>query len=162
MAEEEDLPIYMVLPQKTMYDLVEQLPVTMKELKEIKGFGKKKVQKYGEEIIGIIRNYLQVNHLNKIDVELPEDELTKKTISKRKGQTQRLSLEMFMQGKTIEEIAKERSFTVSTIEGHLARFVASGELDILKLIPAEKLEIIKAYFVESGNSFNNGSKSSFR
>jgi hypothetical protein len=145
MADDEDLPIYMVLPQKTMYDLVELLPVTMKELKEIKGFGKKKVQKYGEDIIRIIRNYLQVNHLNKIDVELSEDELIEKP-KKEKGQTHKLSFELFSQGKTIEEIASERSLTVSTIGGHLARFVASGELDIRKLITDEKLVLITSYF----------------
>jgi len=157
MAEEENLPIYMVLPQKTMYDVAELLPVTMRELSEIKGFGKKKVLKYGDDLIGIIRNYLQVNHLNKIDVELPEletDSEDVKAVSKQKpkGQTQRLSFDMFVEGKTIEEIAKERSFSVSTIEGHLAKFVANGELDILKLIPLEKLEMIKAHFVESGSS----------
>lgn len=151
MADEENLPIYMVLPQKTMYDVVELLPVTIRELSEIKGFGKKKVQKYGDSIIGIIRNYLQVNHLNKIDVELPEDEPEEKP-KKEKGQTQRLSLEMFLLGKSIEDIAQERSFSASTIESHLARFVANGELDILKLIPAKKLEMIKAHFVESGST----------
>jgi len=158
MAEEEDLPVYMVLPQKTMYDLVELLPVTMKELKAIKGFGKKKVQKYGAEIIGIIRNYLQVNHLDKMDADLPQldtelsdDEAMRKGKTE-KGQTQRLSFEMFKQGKTVEEIALERSYAVSTIEGHLARFVASGELDILKVIPAEKLALITAFFSETGSS----------
>jgi nucleoside-triphosphatase THEP1 len=150
-AEEEDLPIYMVLPQKTMYDLVEQLPVTLKELKDVKGFGKKKVQKYGDEIIGIIRNYLQVNHLDNIDAELPEDEFEEKH-KPEKGQSQRVSLEMFLQGKTIEEIALERSYAVSTIEGHLARFVASGELDILKVISAEKLALISAFFIETGRT----------
>lgn len=145
MAEEEDLPVYMVLPQKTMYDMVEFLPVSTKELKEIKGFGKKKVEKYGAELIGIIRNYLQVNHLDKIVDELHEDEILEKP-NKEKGQTQRLSLEMFRQGKTIEEIASVRSLTVSTIGGHLARFVASGELEIRKLIAEEKLELIRSYF----------------
>ena len=145
MADEEDLPIYMVLPQKTMYDVVELLPVTMRELSEIKGFGKKKVQKYGDDIIGIIRNYLQVNHLNKIDVELPEDEPAEKP-KKEKGQTQRLSFELFRQGKTVEEIASTRSLTISTIGGHLAMFVAAGELEILKLISKEKLELINSYF----------------
>lgn len=160
MAEEEDLPIYMVLPQKTMYDVVELLPVTIRELSEIKGFGKKKVQKYGDDLIGIIRNYLQVNHLNKIDVELPDDEPEEKP-KKDKGQTQRVSMELFLQGKTIEEIAQERSFTVSTIEGHLARFVGSGELDILELIPLEKLEMIKTHFVESGNTSITEAKAVF-
>ena len=158
MADEEDLPIYMVLPQKTMYDLVELLPVSIKELKDIKGFGKKKIQKYGTEIIGIIRNYLQINHLDKmdadlthLDTELPEDEPIRKGKTE-KGQTQRLSFEMFKQGKTIAEIASERSLSGTTIESHLARYVASGELDIAQFVSPEKLEIITAYFLESGSA----------
>ena len=150
-ANDEDLPIYMVLPQKTMYDLVELLPVTMKELKEIKGFGKKKVMKYGPELIGIIRNYLQINHLDKLDAELPEEEPARKP-KPEKGQTQKLSFEMFILGKTIAEIAKERSLTEGTIGGHLARFVASGELEIRKLITDEKLELITEYFKKSGTA----------
>jgi hypothetical protein len=134
-----------------MYDLAEFLPVTIKELKDINGFGKKKLKKYGPEILGIIRNYLQVNHLDKIAAELPEDEFEEK-LKPGKGQSQRVSLEMFLQGKTISEIALERSYAVSTIEGHLARFVASGELDSLKVIPAEKLTLISAFFIETGST----------
>ncbi len=158
MAEEEDLPIYMVLPQKTMYDLVEMLPVTMKELKEIKGFGKKKVMKYGPELIGIIRNYLEVSHLDKIEADLPEPdtELPDEYLIERpkhvKGQTQQLSFEMFKQGKTIAEIAAERSLSGTTIETHLARYVASGELDIAQFVTPEKLELITAYFLEAGSA----------
>ncbi len=151
MAEEENVPLFMVLPQKTLYQLVEKLPVTVKELKEIGGFGKKKVQKYGSEIISMIRNYLQINHLDKIETDIPEEE----PVTKPKpvtGQTQRLSLQMFLEGKTIAEIAEERSFAASTIEGHLARFVSSGELDVLKLITVEKLEMIKAHFMETGST----------
>jgi hypothetical protein len=145
MADEEDLPVYMVLPQKTMYDLAERLPVTLKELKAIKGFGKKKVLKYGDDLIRIIRNYLQVNHLNKMEVDLSDDEPEQKP-KKEKGQTQRLSLGLFKQGKSIEDIAKERSLTISTIGGHLSGFVARGELDILQLITQEKLDLITSYF----------------
>ncbi len=151
IADDEDLPYYMVLPQNTMYDLVEHLPVTMKELKEIKGFGKKKVQKYGEDIIGIIRNYLKVSHLDKIDIELHEDEPVRKP-KPEKGQTQKISYELFKQGKSIAEIAVERSLTVGTIGGHLARFVASGDLDINKLLSEEKLALITEYFKKANSA----------
>ena len=59
---------------------------------------------------------------------------------------------MFKQGKTIAEIAMERSFTISTIEGHLARYIASGQLDILKMMSAEKLELISSCFIETGST----------
>ncbi len=150
-AQEEGLPVYMVLPQKTMYEVAESMPVSEKELAAIKGFGKKKLKKYGGELLGIIRNYLQVNHLDKLELELPDEETPEKK-KQEKGQSQRLSLEMFLQGKTIPEIAMERSYAASTIEGHLARFVASGELDILKLLPPEKVAYISEFFMETGSA----------
>jgi len=157
MADEEDLPVYMVLPQKTMYDLAGYMPVTLRELKGIKGMGKKKIAKYGTEIIGIIRNHLQVSHLDNMeeelpstDIELPDDTRVRKP-KQEKGQTQRLSFQLFKQGKTIEEIARERSLSVTTIESHLARYVAAGHLKIEQFVTEEKLRIISAFFLETGS-----------
>jgi uncharacterized protein YpbB len=39
-------------------------------------------------------------------------------------------LRLYKEGKRIEDIAKERSMAVSTIEGHLASFIPSGEVKI--------------------------------
>jgi hypothetical protein len=147
-ADEEDLPVYMVLPQKTMYDLVGLMPVTLKDLKQIKGFGKKKVSKYGDEIIAIIRNYLQVNHLDNLEEIFSEEEHVPQPKA-AKVHSHQISLDMFLEGKTIAEIALERSYSISTIESHLARFVASGELDIARVIPPEKLELISSFFIET-------------
>ena len=140
-----------------MYDLVEYMPVTLRELRGIKGMGKKKIAKYGTEIIGIIRNYLQVSHLDTMDEELPEtdagldEDIAARKPKKEKGQTQRLSFEMFKQGKTIAEIATERSLSVTTIESHLARYVAAGHLQIEQFVTDEKLRIISAFFLETGS-----------
>ena len=60
-----------------------------------------------------------------------------------KGESQRISLELFREGKTVEEIASERGLVSGTIEGHLAGFVTSGELSVEELIPEEKLIAIK-------------------
>jgi hypothetical protein len=148
VAEEEDLPLYMVLPQKTLYELVEKQPVTLKQLQDIRGFGKRKIVKYGDELLQIICSHLNVNQPEESAEAYATHELARKP-KPEKGQTQKLSFEMFRQGKTIEEIAKERSLTVSTIGGHLARFVASGELDIRKIIPEEKLSLITGYYKET-------------
>ncbi|MFN0050144.1 MAG: helix-turn-helix domain-containing protein, partial [Cytophagales bacterium] len=40
------------------------------------------------------------------------------------------------------EIAAQRNFTIGTIEGHLAHYVALGEIDVLLLMPANKLNTI--------------------
>jgi uncharacterized protein YpbB len=56
--------------------------------------------------------------------------------------TKLVSFELYEQGKTIEEIAKERGFSVGTIEGHLAYYVAVGQLDVAKLVKSNKIRNI--------------------
>ncbi len=50
---------------------------------------------------------------------------------------------MFRDGKSMEEIATARSIGLSTIEGHLARFVSSGELRLDQVVPPHKIETIR-------------------
>jgi len=55
----------------------------------------------------------------------------------KKGESHRISLEMFQSGKTIQEIATERNFAVSTVEGHLCSFLSTGEVLINQLVDIE-------------------------
>ncbi len=66
-----------------------------------------------------------------------------KSSKEKKPDTKLVSFELYNEGKTVEEIAKTRSLTAGTIEGHLAHFVQSGELDIHKLISKEKINLIE-------------------
>jgi len=56
-ARELNQPVYLVLPQKTIVELSALLPQTHSELKAIKGFGDKKVQKFGVELLEIISDF---------------------------------------------------------------------------------------------------------
>ena len=46
------------------------------------------------------------------------------------------------QGLNPQEIAKQRGFAVSTIEGHLIPYIATGEIDINNLVTKEKQQLI--------------------
>jgi superfamily II DNA helicase RecQ len=48
--------------QKTLMALIEQLPSSITELKTIKGFGKKKVKQFGNELLDIINAYRLENN----------------------------------------------------------------------------------------------------
>ena len=58
------------------------------------------------------------------------------------GESKKISLQLFLEGKSIPEIAELRNLVRGTIEGHLVEFIATGEVDINKLVPAEKLTVI--------------------
>ena len=74
-----------------------------------------------------------------IVVETP---LPPKPSKLEKGATQRLSLHLFKEGKSIADIATERNLSPATIEGHLASFIASGDVDVLDLVSQERLDMI--------------------
>ncbi len=68
-----------------------------------------------------------------------------KTEKREKGATNKISFDLFKEGKSIDQIAAERGMTTSTIEGHLAHYISTGELDILEFMHEDKLqEIIDA------------------
>jgi uncharacterized protein YpbB len=133
IANSEDIPHFQVFTQKTLYELCEMLPTTTKQLKAIHGMGKIRVQKYGKEIIDLILEYCDTN-----EVEPKAD-----TKPKPKTDTKKVSYDLYKNGLTIEAIAKERDFATTTIEGHLATYVASGDIDVLELVTKEKFKIAK-------------------
>jgi len=59
-----------------------------------------------------------------------------------KVDTKLVSFELYEQGKTLEEIAKERGFSVGTIEGHLAYYVSTQQIDVGKLVKPNKIRNI--------------------
>ncbi|NJK95703.1 MAG: hypothetical protein HC905_13035 [Bacteroidales bacterium] len=62
------------------------------------------------------------------------------------------ALNYSFEGKTIEEIAAERSMAASTIEGHLALYVKTGQIDVYKLVSEEKVKKISDYFLKAENT----------
>ncbi|WP_165025584.1 helix-turn-helix domain-containing protein [Dysgonomonas sp. ZJ279] len=72
--------------------------------------------------------------------KLPEKESKTKP---QKGDSQRLTLSMFIDGKSIKDIAAERNLTVVTIENHLVSFILTGEVEITQLISEEKKQYLE-------------------
>ncbi len=52
---------------------------------------------------------------------------------------------LYNQGNTVEQIAEKRGLNQNTIEGHLARYVASGDIDVHEFVDADTLEKVEAY-----------------
>ena len=128
----ENIPAFQIFTQETLYALCDALPRSEKELLKVKGMGKIRVQKYGQEVLEVIEQYCKENGINKQNEQKKED----------KKPTKQITFELFKSGLSIKEIAKERSLTSGTIESHLASFIPSGEVDILELIDIKKYKKI--------------------
>lgn len=78
----------------------------------------------------------------KVNKEEPRDE------SGKKLNTYEYSYKLYNQGNTIEQIAEKRGLNQSTIEGHLARYVASGDIDVHEFVDGDTLQKVEAYCME--------------
>jgi hypothetical protein len=151
-AGDSNQPVFMILQVKAMQQMAEKLPVSYASLERIKGLGRKKIQQYGEEILEIIRRYTKSHQIESTEQEEMPEQKKEKVSSKKQ------SFDLFSEGKTVEEVARERNLAVTTIEGHLCQYVETGEIDIEKLVRPEKIKLITDYFIQTGNYMLNPAK----
>ena len=83
----------------------------------------------------------------KVNKEKPKKEKKEelRDESGKKLNTFECSYWLYNQGNTVEQIAEKRKLNPVTIEGHLARYVASGDIDVHEFVDADTLEKVEAY-----------------
>ena len=140
IAQREDLAHFQIFTQKSLYAMCELLPISKQELKAVHGMGKTRIEKYGNEILKVIIDYCKEN-----DIETSKNtSVFEESIPKRrKGDTKRISLELFKIGKSIDQIALERELNTNTIFGHLASFIPSGDIKITDLMSKSHYKELK-------------------
>ncbi len=152
-AAETGWQVYRVLSLRAMRELSDKLPITPVALKAIKGIGQKKLDMFGNELLQIIIDFCEEKDF--AGLVLDEQKSEEK---KPKKDTKEITFELWEVGKSIEEIAKERHFAETTIEGHLAHFAGTGEIAIEKLVSAEKVKRISEFFIREKTQLLNEAK----
>ncbi len=103
-------------------------PLTFEDLQKIEGVTQKKCQQFGSTFLNIIKQHCQTS----------SSDLGRKGIESSK-----ITLNLFLQGKTVIEIAKIRNFKPTTILSHLALQISQGQdIDISSLVSKEKKDAI--------------------
>jgi ATP-dependent DNA helicase RecQ len=157
MADREHVPAYAIVADNSLLELATYLPLTFDELKHISGFGDYKVGKYGAPFIDAVKRYVSANKLeSRMHFKKPKKERKEKAEKPEKpatSSTMRVTFNMFNDGAGIEEIAEQRNLSIGTIENHLATFVGTGEIEITRLIPKEKLNKLMATIKATGQTY---------
>ena len=144
-AEALDIDPYQILPQKTVQLLASEIPTNNNSLKNISGIGKKRIQQFGRELLDLIIAW-SIEH----DMDIPVEQEEEEEVSRKpaKGDSRRITLELFRSGKSPSKIAAERQLALTTIEGHLAYYVGQGVIGLENLVSAEKRNTIANYILE--------------
>jgi ATP-dependent DNA helicase RecQ len=154
IAERESVAPFMVLSDATLIQLATYIPLSIHEIRRISGFGEVKTERYGAELIQEITAHASENGLSsRMDSLAPKrerqsDYTSERTssyadrASTRPADTYRASFDLWSAGKNVPAIAKERGLTETTVMGHIARYVASGEVELSALVPEDRVDAI--------------------
>jgi hypothetical protein len=147
-VEEENAVIYMVANQATLKEIATYLPLTKKDLLQITGFGKAKVDKYGDPILEAVEEFCSRNGIESNMTALPakaaKEKQQRQKTAVAKTDTKTISFNLYQEGKSIADIAAERNLTIATIETHLIPFISERAIDINDIVPLKKQQLITA------------------
>ena len=164
-AAKAGLPVYTIIQQKAILGIVNLLPNDAASLIRIPYFGKRGAEKYGDALLEMVNRYVEEHGIER--PQMPTATLTvnngiktskepkplkeAKSVKEPKPDTKEVTYRLFRQGKSIEEIAKERELVSGTIAGHLEHYVRSGEVKIEQLVAREKITKIIRYVQAHGS-----------
>ncbi|HBZ65452.1 MAG TPA: helicase [Bacteroidales bacterium] len=141
MAAEMEADLAAILPQKVLLRIAEVKPATLRALRQINGFGAQRAKKYGKILVELIDNFVD-DSLRKPH----EDSEMEPENGALLSLTQLTSINLFLEGKSIDEITAIRSLARTTICDHLAVGVGVGMIDIHKLVDDALIDRMAVYF----------------
>lgn len=143
LAGKENVPAYIIIGDNSLQELATYLPLSFEDLKRISGFGDYKIGKYGGAFLDVIIAFAKQHKLgSKINLLAPKKPKTFKQDVKDFGPTYYASLELLNEGKSLQEIADQRGFSIATVSNHIAGFVSTGKLEPTAVLKKQKLEKI--------------------
>lgn len=146
LAQNENVPPYVVFSDATLVELATYFPVDRENLLSINGVGVVKADRYGEDFLRLIRDYVENNGIKpvkKMGVNKPH-----RTQSDSRSEKQ--TLEFFRRGWSIQEVADNRGLAISTVENHLVKLAEKGEVGPQEILADKEIREILAVHLKLG------------
>ncbi len=123
IADTQAIPPYVIFADSSLKLMAQIKPKTLEEFAQISGVTAHKLTQYGERFVSEVREFCQGQ---KLPVPLPSD-------------SQMVTLQLYQQGLSIEEIAEKRGYAPSTILTHLSELIEKNQpIDLNRLVAAER------------------------
>ena len=135
-ADMENVAEAAIMPVKVLMEIARAKPLTINAIRSIPKLGKKRIGLYGAELIRIVAAYTG----EEVDSDIEQEAAMLVT------DTYEQTRQLIEQRLTLEQIAERRHLAVSTIEGHVVKFIEKGLYDVSDFIDSETYQIIYEYF----------------
>ncbi|WP_194851741.1 DNA helicase RecQ [Nonlabens antarcticus] len=145
LARKESIAPYMVFSDATLKDIASRIPLDDNQFADITGVGTHKHDKYAFGFLKVIQDYKESRTEDFVyRDEAPKKKSRKKAKSGGLTDTVMDSVELFWNGKSIDEIAVERGLKADTILAHIGkRYASHRDVDVEKLLEGVDLEMLE-------------------
>ncbi len=153
LAKASNLPAFVIFHDRTLAAISRQLPQTTSELLAIKGCGEYKLSAYGDQTLEVVKAYLK-NHPEARPLSYHEGTATIRPVLKKTsgGSTVEITWMLWEKGETLEEIARKRCLTPSTITEHLIQLNDEGRpIDLIRILSKERIALIEEAIARAGS-----------
>ncbi|MBS4191513.1 DNA helicase RecQ [Bacillus sp. FJAT-49705] len=157
LADEDKVPPYVVFADTALKEMSRYYPIDQSSMLRIKGVGQVKYDKYGEFFIEVIKKFISDHNIqikSMPEISVPEENEKTNDIP-----SYLVSYNYYLDGQSLNEIAKKRNFSPVTIQDHIIRAVREGNkiqweeifdeqtekiiLEAVNRVGKEKLKLIK-------------------
>ena len=114
---------YMILSSNTLKEISGRYPLDEEQLNDMGGIGPVKINKYGEDIINIVKEYIQENNINP---KWEEKKRLKLVLDGDSRKNDEIALDLLNQNKDINDVADELEISVSTVLGYVYDYIKLG------------------------------------
>ncbi len=141
---------YIVFSDASLHAMATQRPQNERHFAQLPGVGRRKLEAYFAAFTQAIRDYCTQHQLEMErvppEVEQPQRASNAQSAPISAGpSTRQVTFTMFEEGRSIEEIARERNLKTSTIASHLAELIEAGEpIDVDRLLAPDRYQAIVA------------------
>ncbi|MBE0667620.1 MAG: RecQ family ATP-dependent DNA helicase, partial [Bacteroidales bacterium] len=150
IAKQAGQPPYNIFQDPSLEEMAIQYPVTMEELQNITGIGAGKAQRYGAEVIDVIKDYVADKEIIR-----PQDMVVRSVVNKSGLKV--YIIQSIDRKMPLEDIADAKGLETEDLLGEIEAIVASGtKLNINYYISAvideDRQQDIYSYFMEEAET----------
>ena len=150
IAEKKGVPPYVIFQDPSLEDMATTYPISIDELKNIRGVGDGKAARYGKEFCELIAKYCEENEIERL-----EDLRVRTVVNKSKNKVS--IIEGIDRKLALEDIAKAKGLTMEELLDEIETIVYSGtklniDYYIEDIMDDDDMQDIYDYFMEESET----------
>ncbi|MBT7409386.1 MAG: ATP-dependent DNA helicase RecQ, partial [Methylococcales bacterium] len=134
LAKEHNYPPYIIFQDATLVEMVRHRPETLTEMNMLTGIGQKKLEQYGQIFLEVV-NAFSDDSTVKIPLTYTPD------YAESQQNSDEMSLQLFLNGLDIDEIAQKRNILRATIVNHLSKAIENGTISSIEVVDIEEKDM---------------------